>query len=98
MDNSIPITEAGKGGISGRERALLDLLKDTAADLIKKSGGDKTIIKNLHGALTELEKPAGLLSITSLNQLVHSTYFSIQSGDICKLFGNIYPLLKAMND
>ena len=50
-----------------------------------------------HGAITELARPEGILSVTSLNQLVHNPSFSITEGDICTLFGNIYPLLEAIN-
>ena len=35
--------------------------------------------------------------VTSMNQLVHNQKFSIQAGDIAGLFGNVFPLLEAMN-
>jgi len=53
--------------------------------------------KVLHGAITELGRPEGLLSVTSLNQLVHNPIFLVTSNDICTLFGNIFPLLEEMN-
>jgi len=55
------------------------------------------MVKTLHGAMTEIGKSDGILSVTSMNQLVHNPSFSVLSGDICTLFGNIYPLLEAMN-
>jgi len=32
-----------------------------------------------------------------MNQLVHNELFSVQPQDICTLFGNVFPLLEAMN-
>ena len=55
------------------------------------------MIKTLHGANSELSKPTGLLSVTSMNQLVHHPSFSIAPHDIFTLFNNVYPLLEAMN-
>lgn len=55
------------------------------------------MIKTLHGANSELSKGAGLLSVTSMNQLVHNPTFSIAPHDIFTLFNNVYPLLEAMN-
>ena len=61
------------------------------------NNNDKEKMKALHGALTELNKSAGILSVTSFNQLIHNPKFSIQSTDICILFHNIFPLLEEMN-
>ena len=47
--------------------------------------------------MVELGKPEGILSVTSMNQLVHNPTFSITSGDISSMFGNVFPLLFAMN-
>jgi hypothetical protein len=55
------------------------------------------MVKVLHGAMTELKKKEGILSVTSMNQLVHHPTFSIIAKDVAILFGNIYPLLEAMN-
>jgi hypothetical protein len=55
------------------------------------------MVKTLHGANSELSKSAGLLSVTSMNQLVHNPSFSIAPHDIYTLFNNVYPLLEAMN-
>ena len=64
---------------------------------ITKNNSDKEKTKELHGAITELAKPEGLLSVTSMNQLVHNPSFSIQANDISILFGNVFPLLEEMN-
>lgn len=58
---------------------------------------DAAMVKVLHGAMTELKKKDGILSVTSMNQLVHHPTFSIIAKDVAILFGNIYPLLEAMN-
>lgn len=90
-----------KGGFSnkkkGKDRPLVDILRDITKHLTKNKA-DKERTKQLHGAMTELARPEGLLSVTSMNQLVHNPKFSVTTGDICQLFGNIFPLLEAMNE
>jgi hypothetical protein len=78
----------------GYDKKLAVLLKDVTNHLIAANPG---MFKPLHGAKTEITKPEGILSVTSMNQLVHNPSFSITAPDICTLFGNIYPLLEAMN-
>ena len=89
------------GGLSakkkGRDRPLVDILQDITKHLTKNKS-DKERTKQLHGAMTELARPEGLLSVTSMNQLVHNPKFSVTTGDVCQLFGNIFPLLEAMNE
>ena len=80
----------------GSDRSLVDVLRDVTAHLIS-NGIEKSMKKRLHGAMTEIAKPDGILSVTSMNQLVHNPSFSIISSDICVLFGNIFPLLEEMN-
>ena len=58
---------------------------------------NREFLKVLHGAMTELGRPEGILSVTSMNQLVHNPNFSVTTKDVSILFGNIYPLLEAMN-
>lgn len=81
---------------SGRDRTLVDVLRDVVNHLTNNKA-DKDTVKALHGAITELAKPEGILSVTSMNQLVHNQKFSVQAGDIACLFGNVFPLLEAMN-
>ena len=91
------------GGLSytksdGTDKKLVDVLRDINSHLIGPIGKeDKVIQKTLHGAMTELAKPEGILSVTSMNHLVHNPKFSITVGDIATVFGNIFPLLKMMN-
>ena len=80
----------------GYNRTLSDLLGDVTSHLTNQ-GQNKAMQNELHGALAVLQNKDGILSVTSLNQLVHSKTFSIAPSDICILFGNIYPLLVAMN-
>lgn len=91
----------GKGGLStkknGKDRPLVAILRDITKHLTKNKA-DKERTKQLHGAMTELARPEGLLSVTSMNQLVHNPKFSVTTGDVCQLFGNIFPLLEAMNE
>ena len=92
---------ASSGGPSatkadGQDRALADTLRDVTAHLTKNQT-EKAMVKALHGAMAELGRKDGFLSVTSLNQLVHSTSFSVTATDISALFSNIYPLLKAMS-
>jgi len=81
---------------NGVDKSLAVLLKDVSKHLTR-SASDQELVKTLHGATTELSRPEGLLSVTSMNQLVHNPSFSIQPNDICILFGNVFPLLRAMN-
>jgi hypothetical protein len=90
-DNSININNT-----NGREKSLLDLLKEITNKLTQNNSNTSKA-KVLHGAIAELGRTEGFLSVTSLNQLVHNPNFSVTSNDICTLFGNIYPLLEEMN-
>ncbi len=90
-EKGISLTKSG-----GKEKKLAELLRDIANDLTNNNS-NTAMVKVLHGAITEIAKVDGLLSITSMNQLIHSPTFSIVPQDICTLFGNIYPLLESMN-
>jgi hypothetical protein len=92
---------AASGGLaatkaSGEDRALVDVLRDVTKHLTKNNT-DKNMKKALHGAMTELAKSEGILSVTSMNQLIHNPKFSVKETHISTLFGNIFPLLEAMN-
>jgi hypothetical protein len=80
----------------GSDKSLADLLRDITNHLTKNNS-DKAMVKALHGAMAELGKANGLLSVTSMNQLVHNPRFAISPSDISILFGNIFPLLEEMN-
>ena len=80
----------------GSDKHLADLLREIVKHLTG-NGSDKSKTRLLHGAMAELAKNNGMLSVTSLNQLIHSPSFSVAPPDICILFGNVFPLLEAMN-
>jgi hypothetical protein len=81
----------------GNDKTLASILRDITKHMTNNNK-DKEKVKLLHGAMTEIATPNGLLSVTSLNQLVHNPSFSIAPNHICILFGNIFPLLEEMNN
>ena len=83
----------------GNDRKLKNVLDDVYNHMTTLPNGsrDQATQRLLHGAHVELTKPAGLLSITSMNNLVHNPTSSVPVGDICIVFGNIFPLLEEMN-
>ncbi|WP_256081094.1 hypothetical protein [Massilia sp. YIM B04103] len=80
----------------GSDRNLADILKDIISHLTQNKA-NTAMVRLLHGPGTEIMRHEGILSITSMNQLVHSPTFTIQVGDIPTLFANIFPLLDHMN-
>lgn len=92
---------AGAGGPSmakqnGQDKPLADVLRDITQHLTKNRT-DKNKVKELHGAMAELGRSEGFLSVTSMNQLIHHSRFSVAPSDIAVLFANVFPLLEAMN-
>ncbi|MFY0630980.1 MAG: hypothetical protein JXR05_11400 [Flavobacteriaceae bacterium] len=81
---------------NGKDKSLSNILT-IVTNHLTDGNKNKGMVKTLHGALTEITNPNRILSVTSMNQLVHSENFSVQQSDICTLFSNIYPLLEAMN-
>lgn len=81
---------------NGNDKSLAKLLGEIT-NHITANNTDKEKVKLLHGSMTEISKPQGLLSVTSMNQLVHNQTFSIAPHDICITFYNIFPLLEEMN-
>lgn len=79
------------------DNKLIDVLKDARKHIIANSTVPKAVEQQLHGAITELSKPEGLLSVTSLNQLVHNANFSTSGQNIASIFGNVFPLLEQLN-
>ncbi|MEY4817134.1 MAG: hypothetical protein RLZZ162_4207 [Verrucomicrobiota bacterium] len=78
------------------DKNLAEVLREITAHMTKNNS-DKAVLKELHGAIAELGKPSGFLSVTSMNQLVHNPKFSIDETHISTLFNNVFPLLEAMN-
>jgi hypothetical protein len=90
-DHNLSMTKSG-----GRDKTLVEVLGGVTSHLTNNNS-NMAMVKILHGAMTEIGKTDGILSVTSMNQLVHNPSFSIAPPDICILFGKIYPLLEAMN-
>lgn len=80
----------------GTDRTLSEVLRDVVSHLTQ-NGSDKQMQRLLHGPLTEIQRKDGILSLTSMNQLVHNSSFTIIPNDIPILFSNIFPLLDHMN-
>lgn len=93
-ENAIPLVVTKRG--KTKDKTLKQLLQAATGNLTTNNT-NQGMIKALHGANSELGKSEGLLSVTSMNQLVHNPSFSIASNDIFTLFNNVYPLLEAMN-
>lgn len=81
---------------NGEEKHLADLLREIV-NYMTNNSRDKAKVKQLHGAMAELAKKDGFLSVTSMNQLIHNPCFSVSPPNISFLFGNVFPLLEAMN-
>jgi hypothetical protein len=94
-ENGIATKKTKTTGIS-QNKSLAELLQAVVKHLTD-NGKNQSMQKVFHGAQTEIAASEGLLSVTSLNQLVHNPNFSIAPIDICTKFGNIFPLLEAMN-
>ena len=91
IDNNISIIKNGN-----KDKTLVEILRDVTGHLTVNNS-DKAMVKVLHGAMSEIGNPDRLLSVTSMNQLVHNPSFSVIPNDICVLFSNVFPLLEAMN-
>jgi hypothetical protein len=81
---------------NGKDKSLAKALSDIRTHLTS-GGADAEKLKALHGAATELAKSDGLLSVTSMNQLVHHPSFSVTAPEISMLFHRVFPLLQEMN-
>jgi hypothetical protein len=88
---SIPTTKKG-----GKDLTLLELLRAATQHLLKGKPKADPMTKRLHGAMRELATPHGILSVTSMNQLVHNPHFSAKAADVCIVFHNIFPLLEEL--
>jgi hypothetical protein len=82
---------------SGEDKHLVNVLREITEHLTNKNDKNNPMTKVLHGAMTELATSNGLLSVTSMNQLIHNPKFVIDANRIGPLFANIFPLLQAMN-
>ncbi len=81
----------------GKDKTLVDLLRGITNHLTKNNT-DRSKKKELHGAMAELGNHEGLLSVTSMNQLVHNPNFLVSESEVSKLFWRVFVLLEAMNE
>lgn len=92
----LTVTKTSAKGTNTKDKTLKELLQDVTNNLTSNNS-NQAMSKTLHGAMTELSQPDRLLSVTSMNQLVHNDSFSVAPQDICRLFNKVYPLLEQMN-
>ena len=91
--NSFSVEEvSNKGKLYSRE--LRKIIDDAISFFVEKDVSNQ---KKLYGAKVTLGNDNSILSVTSLNQLIHNPKFSLSSGDICRGFHNIFPLIELLN-
>jgi hypothetical protein len=86
-----------KNGIEtmdGKNDVKLVTLLGKAIDKI--SAGSPAAYKELEPAKRELGRPDGLLSVTTMNKLIHCKIMQASQDDICVTFHQIFPLLDHM--
>ena len=93
LDNAASGLSATKNGF---DRQLVDVLRDAVKHLTKNNS-DTEMVRRLHGAMAELGNQNGILSVTSMNQLIHNPRFTVDASHICTVFGNVFPLLEELN-
>ena len=81
----------------GKPKKLGALLRAISKHFVDNSS-EENDNKLVHGAGVELSNPTSVLSVTSMNNLVHSATFSTKAADISLVFHRIFPLLKVMNN
>jgi hypothetical protein len=77
-----------------RDRPLKEIITDAISFFENSDVSNK---KRLYPAKATLANTDGLLSVTSLNQLIHNQRFSLSSVDVCVGFHNVFPLIELLN-
>jgi hypothetical protein len=77
-----------------KDKTLAEALKDVAKHII---ANDPSAKNELHGALAHLNNSHEILSVKSMNALIHGTTFTIDEQHICLVFHHVFPLLEKMN-
>lgn len=81
---------------NNRDRSLLDLLKSVVKH-ITDNHSDMDKERRLYGAIQELNNPTGILSVVSMNQLIHNSQVIAKPSSIAVVFHHVFPLLEEMN-
>jgi hypothetical protein len=82
----------------GKDKTLKELLTEVTSHLVAGRPDDRDFAKDLHGARTQLAQRDGLLSVTSMNALVHSAKFHAPTAaELSTLFSSVFPLVVALN-
>ncbi|HMB58147.1 MAG TPA: hypothetical protein VKM35_13185 [Arenimonas sp.] len=81
---------------NGNDRKLISVLKDVVSHLTN-TRQNLAMVRELQGAIAELANPDSVLSVTSMNQLIHNPRYVISGTNVCNLFANVFPLLEEMN-
>lgn len=91
--DSFAVEEVSNKG-KAYSRELSKVIEDAISFFVKKDVSNQ---KKLHPAKVTLGNDNSILSVTSLNQLIHNPKFSLSSVDICIGFHNIFPLIELLN-
>ena len=81
---------------NGNDKKLVNLLREIVKHLTNNNANHAKL-KTLHGAMTALASSDSVLSVTSMNQLVHNPSFSMDGKSVSVMFFNVFPLLEEMN-
>lgn len=81
---------------NNKDRSLLDILKAVVRH-ITDNHSDMEKERRLHGAMQELNNPIGILSVVSMNQLIHNSQVIAKPESIATVFHHVFPLLEEMN-
>jgi len=90
----------------GQDRPLLDVLRDISKHVAPSADGmpkgparDAARLKHRqwHGVMETLANPTSVLSITSMNVLIHNPLFSARAEVFSTQFHNLRPLIEELN-
>lgn len=81
----------------GSDRKLKDVLTDIGNHLTNNMKGNHPNTRIVQPALSELNDSKSLISLTAMNQTVHSKTFSLDEHHVSRRFHNVFPLLELLN-
>jgi hypothetical protein len=92
--NKLPFAKTKKG--QAKDKSLAELLDDEGKRILSTTT-DKVTISEIKTAISEIKNPHSVLSISTMNALVHSSTFTITPAHIIAGFHKIFPLLVELN-